>query len=146
MELSQPVRVCLGQTVSDFQQLRVAGRHAAACEVPGNTKKARVYLSTDNFNILDRQLQETYGETIAALDNTGQETRRAGIVLRKLDIPPLVVTQLLRTVVRKDIEVGAMTLTRPTIKAHTTLRQRSYPGGTAVHGERLATTGRRRHY
>jgi hypothetical protein len=29
--------------------------------------KARVYLSTDNFGILDRQLQETYGETIQDL-------------------------------------------------------------------------------
>jgi type III restriction enzyme len=37
-------------------------------QVPGNTHRARVYLSQDNFGILDRQLQETYGETIADLN------------------------------------------------------------------------------
>ena len=46
-------------------------------QVPGNTAKARVYLSTDNYGILDRQLQETYGESIAELNRRGQETRRA---------------------------------------------------------------------
>ena len=37
-------------------------------QVPGNTVKARIYLSADNRGILDRQLQETYGETIAELN------------------------------------------------------------------------------
>lgn len=68
-------------------------------EVPGNTHSARVYLSADNFGVLDRQLQETYGETIAGLNRAGQETRKARIVLRKLDLPPILVTQLVRTVV-----------------------------------------------
>lgn len=71
-------------------------------QVPGNDRRARVYLSKDNFNILDRQLQETYGETIAALNHAGRESRRARIVLRKLDLPPVVVTQLVRTVVRAE--------------------------------------------
>jgi hypothetical protein len=71
-------------------------------QVPGNKTKARVYLSSDNFTILDKQLQETYGETIADLNRTGQETRHARIVLRKLDLPPLVVTQLVRTVIKKE--------------------------------------------
>lgn len=71
-------------------------------QVPGNTAKARVYLSADNFGILDRQLQETYGETIQDLNRAGQESRRARIVLRKLDVPPLLVKKLVRTVARKD--------------------------------------------
>lgn len=71
-------------------------------QVPGNQIKARVYLSSDNFTILDKQLQETYGETIADLNRAGQETRHARLVLRKLDLPPVVVTQLVRTVVRKE--------------------------------------------
>jgi type III restriction enzyme len=83
-------------------------------QVPGNKTKARVYLSSDNFTILDKQLQETYGETIADLNRTGQETRHARIVLRKLDLPPLVVTQLVRTVVKKEGEdVAPLRLERP---------------------------------
>ncbi len=82
-------------------------------QVPGNDRKARVYLSTDNFNILDRQLQETYGETIADLNHAGQESKRARIVLRKLNLPPLVVTQTIRTVVKKAGAGKPLRLERP---------------------------------
>jgi hypothetical protein len=88
-------------------------------QVSGNTVKARVYLSSDNHNILDRQLQETYGETIADLNHAGQETRRDRIVLRKLDLPPLVVKKLVRTIVKKEGEAKPPTsnyrkIARPT--------------------------------
>lgn len=92
-------------------------------QVPGNAIKARVYLSADNFTILDKQLQETYGETIAELNRTGQETRHARIVLRKLALPPLVITQLVRTVVKKEHGVAALRLERPGTKYDDTLQK-----------------------
>ena len=95
-------------------------------QVPGNTVKARVYLSTDNFGILDRQLQETYGESIAELNHAGQETRRARIVLRKLDIPPLVVTQIIRTVVKRDAQLQPLAFIRPKGVITPALEQRTY--------------------
>ncbi|MGD9520127.1 MAG: restriction endonuclease subunit R, partial [Armatimonadota bacterium] len=95
-------------------------------QVPGNTHKARVYLSQDNFGILDRQLQETYGETIADLNREVTETRRARIVLRKLDIPPLVVTHILRTVEPKDAHRAPLALQRPTGKQEAALRRQDY--------------------
>lgn len=82
-------------------------------QVPGNTTKARVYLSSDNFTVLDRQLQETYGETIAELNRAGQETRHARIVVRKPKLPPLVVTQTIRTVTRKAGEATVLRLEKP---------------------------------
>ena len=85
-------------------------------QLPGNDRKARVYLSNDNFNILDRQLQETYGESIADLNRQHQERVRKKIVLRKLDIPPLVVPQTIRTVVKKQAEAHPLSLREP--KAH----------------------------
>ena len=88
-------------------------------QVPGNTHKARVYLSTDNFAVLDRQLQETYGESIEKLNHAGEETRRAKIILRKLGLPPLVVTQERRTVTRQNTAQGALTLTKPPIGPQT---------------------------
>lgn len=92
-------------------------------QVPGNSAKARVYLSTDNFGVLDRQLQETYGETIADLNRSGQETRSARIVLRKLDLPPLVVTQRVRTVVRKEEVAKPLRLERPARSADRRLKK-----------------------
>jgi hypothetical protein len=72
-------------------------------QVIGNTHKARIYPSMDNRAIFDCQLQETYGETIANLDHAGRETATATLRLRKLDLPPLVVTQIVRTVTRAEI-------------------------------------------
>ena len=50
----------------------------------------------------------------------------ARIVLRKLDIPPLVVTQLVRTVVKKDGAAGPLTLTRPAADVGDTLEHRTF--------------------
>lgn len=95
-------------------------------QVPGNTRRARVYLSMDNYGILDRQLQETYGESISEINHASQGTRRARIVLQKLDIPPLWVTQVVRSVVRKEGQAGDLALQRPTVRAGDVLQQRTF--------------------
>jgi type III restriction enzyme len=92
-------------------------------QVPGNASPARVYLSTDNFAVLDRQLQETYGERIEDLNRAGQETRRARIVLRKIPLPPLVVTQTIRTVTNKNQKVAQIRLVRPTLGSQGSLKK-----------------------
>lgn len=100
-------------------------------QVPGNETKARVYLSTDNFTILDKQLQETYGETIADLNHAGHESATARIILRKLDLPPLVVTQTIRTVVKKAGEAKPIRLMRPKDGDGNSLRAAERAGGPA---------------
>ncbi len=105
-------------------------------QVPGNEAKARVYLSTDNFTILDKQLQETYGETIADLNHAGHESATARIVLRKLDPPPLVVTQTIRTVVKKEGEVKPIRLDRPKDGDGNALKKKVY-----TVAEQLSTYG-----
>lgn len=95
-------------------------------QVPGNTYKARVYLSQDNFGILDQQLQETYGETIADLNREMPETRRARITLRKPNIPPLVITQTVRVVKPKETQRAPLTLQRPRGKQEAYLRRQDY--------------------
>jgi type III restriction enzyme len=82
-------------------------------QVPGNLHKAAIYLSMDNRKTLDRELQETYGESIAELNQTKSKSRSAIIRLRKINLPPLVIKQLIRTVVRKESDAAAFTLSRP---------------------------------
>lgn len=82
-------------------------------QVPGNDRRARIYLSEDNRSILDRQLEETYGETLAALNHTTQESRRARIVLRKPDLPPLLLTLEVPRVVPKPRTSAPLRLVRP---------------------------------
>lgn len=87
-------------------------------QVPGNRRRARIYLSEENVAVLDRQLQETYNETIAELDASVRERGQARLVVRKLEVPPLVITRTLRTVVPSGGPPGELTLSRPGSPAH----------------------------
>lgn len=82
-------------------------------QIPGNTAKARVYLSSDNYSILDRQLSETYGSSIVELNRASHDINRAKIILKKINLPPLVVTQIIRTVIKKDDPQKPIALQRP---------------------------------
>lgn len=85
-------------------------------QVPGNRHKARIYLSSDNRAILDRQLQETYGATIDELNHANREFMSRQLVLHKLTIPPLSVTQVVRTVVgATDEPIERLSLKRPAL-------------------------------
>ncbi|MFN2544807.1 MAG: nucleotidyltransferase domain-containing protein [Actinomycetota bacterium] len=106
-------------------------------QVPGNAKLARIYLSTDNYNILDRQLSETYGESIQQLNQRPTERRTARLVLRKRDIPPLVVKQIVRTVVRKPAQDGRLQLEMEPAAAPPTLAKRTYTLATQHVGRRV---------
>lgn len=82
-------------------------------QVPGNSRKARIYLSSDNRAILDRQLQETYGETIADLDRASRVTASARLIVRKAQVPPLTLAHVTRTVVPTVDNGGSIRLKRP---------------------------------
>lgn len=86
-------------------------------QIPGNTTKARIYLSIENQSILDKQLRETYNETIDDLNRSTSKSRPATITVRKLDIPPLVVEQIVRSVVRKENANTQIKLEKPEIEA-----------------------------
>jgi hypothetical protein len=92
-------------------------------QVPGNARRARIYLSQENYGILDRQLQETYGERIEDLDRAAQERRRTRLVLRKLDVPPLVVRKIVRTVVRQMAGSDGFRLVRPAATPHSAFKR-----------------------
>ena len=92
-------------------------------QIPDNVHKARIYLSEDNRSTLDRELQETYGETIDQLNHTTHERRSATIRLRKVDVPPLRIRQIVRTVVRKDATAGPLVLVRPDLAQTPALRK-----------------------
>jgi len=96
-------------------------------QVQGNNIKARVYLSMDNRAILARQLQETYGETISDLNHSGRETRSTTLKLRKIELPPLVVTRIVRTITRKEgVEQTPLALSKPKGSSSDTLTKAVY--------------------
>jgi hypothetical protein len=69
-------------------------------QVPGNIQPARIYLTTDNRAVLNRQLQETYGTTIRDLEQQGAGRVEEEVVLRKPDLPPLLLKKRVLRYVR----------------------------------------------
>jgi type III restriction enzyme len=106
-------------------------------QVPGNRIKARIYLSQENEGALDRQLQETYGEKLADFKVTKRQRGVAKLTLRKLDLAPLVVRKVIRTVVRKQVEVSELSLSRPTAIHSATMVKKAYDFSAHLTGRRL---------
>ena len=85
-------------------------------QVPGNTTRARIYLSKDNHAVLDKQLRETYGENIADLNCATQQTKRRRLVLRKSPIAPIRLNEPQRQIVRRPVDEATSTaLTKPAV-------------------------------
>ncbi|MFM8442030.1 MAG: hypothetical protein ACKN9W_01670 [Methylococcus sp.] len=79
-------------------------------QVPGNPTPARVYVSKENEAVLERQLEETYGTTIADLNKTHPERIDKEIRLHKTDLPPLLVKRRVLRYRRKASEPGSAPL------------------------------------
>ncbi|HET7182110.1 MAG TPA: hypothetical protein VFI15_07770, partial [Candidatus Limnocylindrales bacterium] len=69
-------------------------------QVPGNDRSARIYLSDANLSALDRQLKETYNESIAQLEHQRRGTTRNVIRLRKTDLPQIRLSRPRRVLAR----------------------------------------------
>lgn len=96
-------------------------------QIPGNTVPASIYLSTENQQTLDKELRETYGETLDDLRRKESTSKSAIITLLKVKLPPLVVKQLVRTVVRKDVPPDAvLKLEKPTKVAESKIERLSF--------------------
>lgn len=104
-------------------------------EVGGNNTKAKIYLSKDNRDVLDKQLKETYGETLEDLNHAGSETETVILRVRKADIPKLVIEQTIRTVHRVETTQKPFELTMPNaVKDSLTLERFTFATSGATAG------------
>ena len=71
-------------------------------QVPNNPHKAKIYLSHDNVNILDSELQETFGESLNDLNSIQPEIKKATLTVRKMNIPPVVLQKTITKFVRSS--------------------------------------------
>jgi len=84
-------------------------------QVIGNTRKAKIYLSRDNVNILDRQLQETYGESLDDLSRSTADMVTIQLKLRKMEIEPLVIRKQVQKIIPQDIIEADISIEKPEI-------------------------------
>jgi len=74
-------------------------------QTTGNIHKAKIYLSQKNIRILESQLKETYGETLFQLDMTSSNLRKESLVIRKTEIPPILLKKKVLKVIPIDNEL-----------------------------------------
>ena len=86
-------------------------------QVPNNTKKAKIYLSGDNVSALDKQLQETYGESLDDISRAETDVLSLNVTLRKVNIEPLVIKKVIQKFVpSEEKKKEGLKLTKPKIK------------------------------
>ena len=86
-------------------------------QVPGNTMPARVYVSKGNRTILEKQLTETYGTSIAELNHEITERVEKTIEIRKPELPPLLIKKRILRYKYKQPKKGAhLKLKKPDTK------------------------------
>ena len=94
----------------------------AACrclrQTPGNSNKAKIYLSKKNVKILDSQLKETYGETLEELNTSSPNIKKDRLILRKIEIPPILLKKIIKKVVPifKKIDISKLEFKKPDIR------------------------------
>ncbi len=86
-------------------------------QVPDNSYKAKIYLAKENVAVLDSQLQETFGESLADLNAVQPEMKKARLIIRKLEIPPVLMRKIVRRVVPRQDSLGTqnLILTKPMV-------------------------------
>jgi len=93
-------------------------------QTSGNKHKAKIYLSKDNVSILDNQLKETYGESLEELNRTPQNIIKERVVLRKIEIPPVVLKKKIRKVIPADLKFKPqIKIKKPIIKEQEKIKE-----------------------
>jgi len=87
-------------------------------QTPGNEHKAKIYLSQKNVKILDSQLKETYGETLQELNLTSSNLKKERLILRKVEIPPVLLKKKVQKVIPLDkkVDFKQIKIKKPEIK------------------------------
>jgi len=87
-------------------------------QTSGNIHKAKIYLSQSNVKILDSQLKETYGETLQELNLASPDLRKERLILRKTEIPPVLLKKKLLKVIPCDnnIDFAKIDIQKPETK------------------------------
>jgi len=91
-------------------------------QTPNNNKKARIYLSKDNVKVLDSQLKETFGESLQILDMTKQEMRKERLVLRKTEIPPILIKKKIKKIILDETHNKKLDLEKPNVKSESSTK------------------------
>lgn len=86
-------------------------------QTPGNIYKAKIYLSEQNVKILDSQLKETYGETLQELNSASADMRKERLVLRKTEIPPVLLKKKIARIIpiKSELDWEKLEIKKPEV-------------------------------
>ncbi len=112
------------QTTSSTFVLQASSR--CLRQVKNNSMPAKMYLSSKNTTILDKELQSTFGISVNEMNSTSQQKEVfKEAIIRKTDIPKLIMKKKIRQVKRKsNQEILRLSLHIPEVKSCATFTHR----------------------
>ena len=93
-------------------------------QTPGNIHKAKIYLSKQNVKILDSQLKETYGESLQELNKIQQNIRKDRLILRKIEILPILLKKKIQKVILidKEFNIDEIEIQKPDVQIEESMK------------------------
>ncbi len=112
---------CLARDLGNSNNFVLQAATRCLRQVTGNTHHARIYLSEKNTQILDRQLQENYGETLTNIKNQHNKFVEQKITLIKYDdkLPQLQIKKKVKKYIKKNETITNIVIKKPQIQQET---------------------------
>lgn len=109
---------CLARNLGNSNNFVLQASTRCLRQIVGNTKSARIYLSQNNTSILEKQLQETYGEELQGLKNAKNKFIEKKITLIKYDdqLPQLKVKRKIKRYIKKEENIYSIVIHTPDLK------------------------------
>lgn len=100
------------QTMSNNFVLQASTR--CLRQVEGNSHRARIFLDTNNMDILNKELEANFGTSLRELRGQDAETEEVVLRIRKTELPKLEITRWIHRVVRAQNATTDIQLRVPT--------------------------------
>lgn len=109
---------CLARDLGNSNNFVLQASTRCLRQIVNNSKSARIYLSEKNTAILDKQLQETYGETVSSIQKNQNKFIEKKITLIKYDdkLPQIEIKRKRKKYFKKQEIVKNIKIIKPEIK------------------------------
>ena len=106
---------CLARDLGNSNNFVLQASTRCLRQITNNTKPARIYLSQKNTSILEKQLQETYGEDLQIIKNSKNKFVETKTTLIKYDdkLPQLKTKRIVKKYVKKRNVVKNINIEKP---------------------------------
>ena len=94
-------------------------------QVANNSINATIYLDESNYKVLDKELQETYGNKLSDLSDIKNNTETIKLEIKKTKLPKLIIRKKVKKIIAKENDLFELKLEKPDISSKDTINIRT---------------------